>query len=216
MKQPDYTQIAPRGQTQVNQTANPYGYSQNGFPQNGYTPNNGYPQGGYVQQNNGYVYTQPNNGYPNGGYVQPNPVQNGVFIPSQVNIGEGSQEFRDAYQNNLNRFNEVNRKVKEGVNQSEAVQRVKEMSSYKTKVETDWKDDVQGAAINPEMMLTFIENLCVSLKNPHEWLPPKCEKYFEPFSKKSEPIVQALKNTGNTIRKLCGMPLPEAAQPPKG
>lgn len=216
MKQPDYTQIAPRGQTQVNQTANPYGYSQNGFPQNGYPPNNGYPQGGYVQPNNGYVYTQPNNGYPNGGYVQPNPVQNGVFIPSQVNIGEGSQEFRDAYQNNLNRFNEVNRKVKEGVNQSEAVQRVKEMSSYKTKVETDWKDDVQGAAINPEMMLTFIENLCVSLKNPHEWLPPKCEKYFEPFSKKSEPIVQALKNTGNTIRKLCGMPIPEMAAPPKG
>lgn len=184
MKQPDYTTIAPRGQTQVNQNANPYGYSQNG--------------------------------YPNAGYVPPNQDSNGVFIPSQVNIGEGSQEFRNAYQNNLNRFNEVNRKVKEGINQSEAVQRVKEMSSYKTKVETDWKDDVQGAAINPEMMLTFIENLCVSLKNPQEWLPPKCEKYFEPFSKKSEPIVQALKNTGNTIRKLCGMPLPEAAQPPKG
>lgn len=212
MKQPDYTTIAPRGQTQVNQNANPYGYSQNGYPQN-----NGYPQGGYVPQNNGYVYNQPNNGYPNAGYVQqPNQNQNGVFIPTQVNIGEGSQEFRNAYQNNLNRFNEVNRKVKEGINQSEAVQRVKEMSSYKTKVETDWKDDVQGAAINPEMMLTFIENLCVSLKNPQEWLPPKCEKYFEPFSKKSEPIVQALKNTGNTIRKLCGMPLPEAAQPPKG
>lgn len=212
MKQPDYTNIAPRGQMQ--QPQNPYvqpgympQYPQNGYPQ-GYAPQQGYapPNSGYVQPINGYA--QPINGY-----VQPN--QNSMFMPSQVNIGEGSQEFRDAYRNNLNRYNEVNRKIKEGVNQSDAVKRVKEMSSYKTKVETDWKDDVQGAAINPEMMLTFIENLCVSLKNPQEWLPPKCEKYFIPFSKKSEPIVQALKNTGNTIRKLVGLPLPEAIQPPK-
>ena len=219
MKQPDYTTIPSRGQTAAQTPYGNAGYV-NQYPNNGVYPNNGYPQG-YGQPNAGYAapnqaYVQPINGYvnPNAGYT--NPVNNGVFMPSQVDIGEGSQEFRNAYQNNLNRFNEVNRKVKEGVNESDAVKRVKEMSSYKTKVETDWKDDVQGAAINPEMMLTFIENLCVSLKNPQEWLPAKCEKYFKPFSQKSEPIVQALKNTGNTIRKLVGLPLPEAVQPPKG
>ena len=198
MKQPDYTNIAPRGQMQQPQPQNPYvqsGYSPQYAPQPNYAPQ-GYPQQPMQPQ------------YQQG--VQPN----GYFVPQQVNIGEGSQEFRDAYQNNLRKFDEVNRKVKEGINKSEAVQRVKEMSSYKTKVETDWKDDVQGAAINPEMMLSFIENLCVSLQNPQEWLPAKCEKYFKPFSQKSAPIVQALKNTGNTIRKLCGMPLPEVEQPP--
>lgn len=213
MKQPDYTNIAPRGQMQQPQPQNPYmqpGYTPQYAPQPNYAPQ-GYPQQPMQPQYppQGYQQTmQPQPQYQQG--VQPN----GYFVPQQVNIGEGSQEFRDAYQNNLRKFDEVNRKVKEGINKSEAVQRVKEMSSYKTKVETDWKDDVQGAAINPEMMISFIENLCVSLQNPQEWLPAKCEKYFKPFSQKSAPIVQALKNTGNTIRKLCGMPLPEVAQPP--
>jgi hypothetical protein len=193
---------------------------QNPYVQPGYAPQYA-PQPNYAPQ--GYPQQPMQPQYPPQGYQQPMQPQpqyqqgvqpNGYFVPQQVNIGEGSQEFRDAYQNNLRKFDEVNRKVKEGINKSEAVQRVKEMSSYKTKVETDWKDDVQGAAINPEMMLSFIENLCVSLQNPQEWLPAKCEKYFKPFSQKSAPIVQALKNTGNTIRKLCGMPLPEVAQPP--
>lgn len=216
MKQPDYTSIAPRGQVQ--QPQQPYPNSQPVYGQP-------YPQQGYVQP--GYqpqpMPTQYQQGYPQyqqAGYQPPQQPQqpiNGTFVPTQVNIGEGSQEFRDAYQSNLNKFNEVNRRVKEGINQSEAVKRVKEMSSYKTKVEADWNDSVQGAAINPEMMLNYIENLCVSLQNPQEWLPATREKYFKPFRERSADIVAALKSTANTIRKLAGIPIPDAvAKPSEG
>lgn len=202
MKQPDYTNIAPRGQMQPQ---NPYvqpGYNPNGYQQ-------GYSQPQYqqpVQYQQGY--------YPQQQVQQPFQQQapQGYFVPHQAMAGmEGSQEFRDAYQKNLDAFNEANRKIKEGVNESEAVKRVKEMSSYKTKVENDWKDSVQGVAVNTTMMINYIENLCVSLENPQEWLPAFRAKYVDMFRTKTTDLVKALKETSNLIRKLSNVP---AQQPP--
>lgn len=159
-----------------------------------------YPNTGYAQPT-GY-YQQPQ-------YPQPAPamVPNGAFVPHQAMAGlEGSQEFMDAYKKNLDAFNEANRKVKAGINESEAVQRVKEMSSYKTEVENGWKDSVVGAAINTEQMINYINNLCVSLENPQEWLPEFRAKYVDRMRERSKNLVETLRNWAETIKKLAVRP----------
>ena len=187
MKQPDYATIAPRGQMppQQNQFQQP-GYGQPVYPQQqqGY-----YQQPGYVPQQ-GYAPQQPNNGY---------------FVPHQAMMGmEGSQEFRDAYQKNLDAFNETNRKIKEGINESDAVRHIKEMAEYKSKVDGT-EAAAQGAA-NIGQMLNTIEYLCLSLENPQEWIPAYRAKYVEPMRNQSKDIVAALRKTADVIRKLGNAP----------
>lgn len=191
MKQPDYATIAPRGQMppQQNQYQQP-GYGQPAYPQQqGY-----YQQPGYAQQP-GYVPQQ----------------QGGYFVPHQAMMGmEGSQEFRDAYQKNLEAFNETNRKIKEGINESDAVRRVKEMAEYKTKV--DGTEAASQGAANIGQMLNTIEYLCLSLENPQEWLPAYRAKYVEPMRNQSKDIVEALRKTASVIRKLGNAPVQKSAE----
>ena len=178
-----YSTIAPRGQMPQQPVQQPQPYVQ-------------YPNTGYAQPN-GY-YQQP---------VYQQPMPNNAFVPHQAMAGiEGSQEFRDAYQKNLDAFNEANRKVKEGISQSEAVQRVKEMSSYKTEVEEGWKDSVVGAAINTDQMIKYINNLCVSLENPQEWLPEFRANYVDRMRERSKNLVETLRNWAGTIKKLAVNP----------
>lgn len=191
MKQPDYATIAPRGQMtpQQNQYQQP-GYGQPSYPQQqGY-----YQQPGYAQQP-GYVPQQ----------------QGGYFVPHQAMMGmDGSQEFRDAYQKNLDAFNETNRKIKEGINESDAVRRVKEMAEYKTKV--DGTEAASQGAANIGQMLNTIEYLCLSLENPQEWLPVYRAKYVEPMRNQSKDIVEALRKTASVIRKLGNAPVQKSAE----
>lgn len=113
---------------------------------------------------------------------------------------EYSTEFKNAYQKNLDAFNEANRKVKEGVNQSEAVQLVKKMSAYKTKVDATLKE--MGCVSNISQLLALLDDLCVSMEHPEAWLPAYREKYVEPMRTQSAPIVAALRKTASTIKKL--------------
>lgn len=188
-----YSTIAPRGQMQQQPVQQPQQYAQ--------YPNNGYPQP------NGY-YQQPQ-------YQQPAqaPAPNGYFVPHQAMEGmDGSQEFMTAYKKNLDAYNEANRKIKAGINESEAVKRVKEMSSYKTEVEEGWKDSVIGAAINTDQMINYINNLCVSLENPQEWMPEFRANYVERMRERSKNLVETLRNWAETIKKLAIKPEPSSGK----
>ena len=224
MQQTDYSTIAPRGQAPQPQypPQNPgyapqQGYPQQGYPQQGY-PQQGYPQQGYPQQaaypQQGY-YQQPQQPAPQ--YSQPAPQQpppNGnYFIPqSAMNGMEYSEEFRRAYETNKAAFDEINKKIKAGVNESEAVKRVKEMTAYKTKVDATLKE--MGCATNISQVLAILEDLCLSLEHPDQWIPAARSKYVEPMRKQSAPIVDVLRKTAATIKKL-SVPAagPQQAQP---
>lgn len=113
---------------------------------------------------------------------------------------EYSEEFRRAYETNKAAFDEINKKIKAGVNESEAVKRVKEMTAYKTKVDATLKE--MGCATNISQVLAILEDLCLSLEHPDQWIPAARAKYVEPMRKQSAPIVDVLRKTAATIKKL--------------
>lgn len=150
----NYSSLAPRGSVPQQQ------YSQ---PQQQYAQ----PQYEYAQQPQ----------YPQQNYQQPQPVQQGFaprgnnyFTPHQAMMGmEGSKEFMDAYQKNMAAFDEMNRKVKEGVSKSEAVENLKKMADFKTEV--DGSMVAEHGAQNASQVVNTLKYTCLTLEHPEEWLP---------------------------------------------
>ena len=139
--------------------------------------------------------------------VAPNPAPNAGFAPrgnfqpyQAMRDMEGSQEFRDAYQKNLDAFNETNRRIKQGISKSEAVKNIKQMAEFTTQV--DGSMSSERGARNAAQLLNTIEYLCLSLENPQDWLPDYRSKYIEPMRNKTAPLVAALRKTADTIKNL--------------
>lgn len=115
---------------------------------------------------------------------------------------DGSKEFRDAYQKNLDAFNETNRRIKEGISESDAVQNIKRMAEFTTQVDGSMASD--HGAQTASQLLNSIEFLCLSLENPQEWIPKCRSKYVDAMRTKTAPIVAALRKTADTIHNLTG------------
>ena len=162
---------------------------------------------GYVQQPQQPQYQQPyQQPYQQMPQQQPQYQQGfaprGNFQPYQAMPQmEGSQEFRDAYQKNLDAFNETNRKIKEGVSESEAVKNIEKMNKFVSQV--DGSVQSERGASNKVQLINSIDYLCLSLENPEEWLEENQQKYVEPINK----VVVALRQ----IKKLISYRKP--AQP---
>ena len=78
-------------------------------------------------------------------------------------------DVMDAYQKNMAAFDEMNRKVKEGVSKSEAVENLKKMANFKTEV--DGSMVAEHGAQNASQVVNTLKYTCLTLEHPEEWLP---------------------------------------------
>ena len=139
------------------------------------------------------------------GYA-PNP---GGFAPrahpgyfTTVNMGDGSQEFRNAYQENLQKFNEANARAKEGISEDDAVANVEKMTEIVNMIEGDTESTATNGYDNINKLYNAISHVSGSIRHPEDWLPVGRESKLDLMKRNGAVVADLLDKFAQHIKTL--------------
>lgn len=144
-----------------------------------------------VQSSQGYA---PN---PGGFAPRANP---GYF--TTVNMGDGSQEFRNAYQENLQKFNEANARAKEGISEDDAVANVEKMTELVNMIEGDTESTATNGYDNINKLYNAISHVSGSIRHPEDWLPAGRESKLDLMKRNGAVVADLLDKFAQQIKTL--------------
>lgn len=147
-----------------------------------------------VQSSQGYA---PN---PGGFAPRANAPQVNPF--STVNMGEGSQEFRNAFQDNLNKFNEMNARVKEGISEDDAVANVEKMTELVNMIEGNTESTATNGYDNINKLYNAISHVSGSIRHPEDWLPAGMENKLDLMKRNGAVVADLLDKFAQQIKTL--------------
>lgn len=143
-----------------------------------------------VQSANGYAPV-------NGGFA---PRNNGGF--ATVDMGAGSQEFRNAYVKNRQMFDEMNARAREGISEDDAVANVEKMTELVNMIEGDTESTEANTYDNISKLYNAINHVSGSIRHPEDWLPKGREDKLDLMKRNGAVVADLLDKFAKQIKTL--------------
>ncbi|MCQ2123340.1 MAG: hypothetical protein MJZ25_04065 [Fibrobacter sp.] len=123
----------------------------------------------------------------------------GGYVASQT--GVPGYDFVSEYNRNLQMYNDMNEKIKQGVSEADADMNLEKMNDLINHINGE-ATEVDVGAGNINQLVTEITHVCKCLEEPEGWLPPARANYADKLREHGKKLANALDKFRETIIKL--------------